>query len=297
VSAHLHISVLHRYADPRGRRREILTRAGRAGSLLVIDRDAASGEDCRLVAHLAADEPRVNAALTCRDYLRNPNRWCRPLVPADLQRAPVAEDPIEDSIRDLIEDPSEGPLGAAGGESSKLRDRRGHLYRLAPLPRGRSIPELRWQRLPADGSPDSASAPARMRDVIGALETYRPIRALTAGALARHDDDPDISTSKLRGELERLLCSHIVLNRGLREAVLAAVDEQGLTLSEITFRCGHFKRDVRGNCHGDTSWLSRRIGLVAENGKSEPTPWVHSDVLAQIARDGLGISPREVELG
>jgi hypothetical protein len=31
-------------------------------------------------------------------------------------------------------------------------------------------------------------------------------------------------------------------------------------------------------------------------GKPRPTPWVHSDVLALIARDGLGISPREVEL-
>jgi len=28
-----------------------------------------------------------------------------------------------------------------------------------------------------------------------------------------------------------------------------------------------------------------------------PTVWVHSDVLGLIARDGLGISPLEVELG
>jgi len=27
-----------------------------------------------------------------------------------------------------------------------------------------------------------------------------------------------------------------------------------------------------------------------------PTPWVHSDVLALIARRGLGLSPREVEV-
>jgi len=28
-----------------------------------------------------------------------------------------------------------------------------------------------------------------------------------------------------------------------------------------------------------------------------PKPWVSSDVLAVIAREGLGIAPREVELG
>ncbi len=31
--------------------------------------------------------------------------------------------------------------------------------------------------------------------------------------------------------------------------------------------------------------------------ESRPTPWVHSDVLGLIAREGLRISPREVELG
>jgi hypothetical protein len=79
--------------------------------------------------------------------------------------------------------------------------------------------------------------------------------------------------------------------------VLAAIGKRSLTMSEITIRCGRFKRDARGNCHGDTSWLARRIGLAPENGRGAPTPWVHSDVLALVARQGLGISPREVELG
>jgi hypothetical protein len=82
----------------------------------------------------------------------------------------------------------------------------------------------------------------------------------------------------------------------LREAVLAAAERQGLSMSEIAIRCGRIKRDSAGNESGETSWLSRRLGLLAEGGRETPTPWVHSDVLALIARDGLGLSPREVEL-
>ena len=101
----------------------------------------------------------------------------------------------------------------------------------------------------------------------------------------------------LRAELDRVYASRVVLNRGLREAVLAAVNERGLTMSEIAIRCGRFKRDAHGTETGETSWLARRIGMLRESGKSAPTPWVSSDVLALIAREGLGLPPREVELG
>jgi hypothetical protein len=67
-------------------------------------------------------------------------------------------------------------------------------------------------------------------------------------------------------------------------------------MSEIAIRCGRVKRDRRGNESGETSWLARRLGLLPEGGQSTPTPWIHSDVLALIARSGLGLSPREVEL-
>ncbi len=67
-------------------------------------------------------------------------------------------------------------------------------------------------------------------------------------------------------------------------------------MSEIALRCGVVKRDRRGNPSGETSWLARRIGIMPEGGEKEITPWVHSDVLAVIAREGLGLSPREVEL-
>jgi hypothetical protein len=258
---------------------------GRAGSLLVVDHDATTLGDCRLVAHLAADEPQTNAVVICRDYLRNPHRWCRPVTREDLEATPIA-----DSQLDHAGEPQ-------ADETGELVDRDGCIYRLVPVPRVASIPELRWQRLPAAHNCDGAPETLCVRDVIGALESYQPIRALTARSLASLGKDRDISVSTLRGELERMNSSHIVLNRGLREAVLAAVGKQGLTMSEITLRCGRCKRDARGNRSGDTSWLARRIGLLAEGGRCRPTPWVHSDVLALVARQGLGISPREVELG
>jgi hypothetical protein len=115
--------------------------------------------------------------------------------------------------------------------------------------------------------------------------------------LARYCEDASVATTVLRGELERLRDSPVVLNRKLRQTVLAAVERQGLSMSEIAIRCGRVKRDSKGAASGETSWLARRVGILPESGASNPTPWVHTDVLALIARNGLGISPREVELG
>jgi hypothetical protein len=106
-----------------------------------------------------------------------------------------------------------------------------------------------------------------------------------------------VSTAVLHEQLERVRESPVVLNRKLRLAVLAAGERRDLSMSEIALRCGRIKRDCRGKCSGETSWLARRVGLMPESGSGRPTPWVHSDVLALIARNGLGISPREVELG
>jgi hypothetical protein len=136
-----------------------------------------------------------------------------------------------------------------------------------------------------------------VRETIGALESYEPAREVTIDAIARHNEREGISLTTLRAELERIDASRIVLNRGLREAVQAAVCTQSLSMSQIALRCGRVKRDARGNRSGETSWLARRIGLLAEGGGSTVTPWIHSDVLALIARSGLGIEPREVELG
>jgi hypothetical protein len=323
--------VLAHYADACGRPREILALPGPGGSTLVVDRDGVTWGDRRLVAHLAADEPFENARLVCRDYLRDPAaRRCRALRPEDLRVAPfVAGDSLDpatalglaealdpddardpDNARDPDDarDPDEAldkaldPAGELGLAERglpamptrvTLRDTRGVCHRLAPVATGLSIPELRWCRRGNEG----AEQPESVRDAIACMESYEPVRALTAHALAHHGDDPGVSVTVLRSELRRIDASRIVLNCGLRRAVLRAMRTEGVSLSEIAFRCGRVKRDGKGNASGETSWLARRVGISPEGGSDgEPTPWIHTDVLALIARDGLGISPHEVEL-
>jgi hypothetical protein len=272
---------LGRYVDSQGRPREVIACPGHAGSALVIDRDAHTLGDRRLVAHIAADEPHENAELVCRHYLSDPDgRWCRAVTSEDLQAL----------------DPPMGLESPSGQTRQELVDRHGCRYRLGFTTSRLSIPELRWLAL---GSVQEGGCPRprSLREVVAALESYEPARAHTAQALARYGADPGVSVTVLRAELERIDASRIVLNRGLREAVQRAVQAQGLSMSEIALRCGRAKYDARGNASGETSWLARRVGLAPEGGESEPTPWIHSDVLALIARVGLGLSPREVELG
>ena len=78
---------LARYVDAQGRAREVVAQAGFQGSVLVVDRDAATLGDRRLVAHLCADEPGENAALVCGSYLDQVRRGgyrCRSLTAADF---------------------------------------------------------------------------------------------------------------------------------------------------------------------------------------------------------------------
>lgn len=268
-----------------GARREVVARVGAAGSVLVIDHDAATHGDERLVAHIAGDEPAGNAALACARYLADAQRGrCRSLQPDDLRAAPFAHGPRGDA-----------PSAPAGPRAWREPvDAPGCRYVLAHVDAGMSIPELRWCRR-AGGWHPGADRVVSVRDVIGHLQSYEPVRARTADAL--RERPVAASTAVLRGELARVDASPIVLNRGLREAVLAALAGQRLSMSEIAVRCGRVKHDRRGNASGETSWLARRLGLLPEGGRRQPTPWIHSDVLALIARRGLGISPREVELG
>jgi hypothetical protein len=262
----------------------VIARRGFAGSVLVVDRDADTLGDRRLVAHLGADEPPENAAVVCRLYLDDAEAGghrCRSLREEDLRTAPLVEEdtPEWTSLqRDCRHD---------------LLDRDGRPHRLELVQTRMSIPELRWQRLsPGEGEQRSVS----VRDVIAGLERYEPVRTLTRGALAVHDADPEVSVTVLRAEFERVVASPIVLNRGLREAVLATIAREELSMSEIAARCGRVKRDSRGNESGETSWLARRLGMLPEGGHELPTPWIHSAVLGLISRRGLGISPREVEV-
>ncbi|MGA7705176.1 MAG: hypothetical protein WB998_09805 [Solirubrobacteraceae bacterium] len=269
------------YFDADGRHRELLALPGRGGSVLVLDRDATTLGDRRLLAHLAPDEPPENAALVCGLYLEDDaGRWCRRVEPSDLERTPFAS-PEQCAKSDPAPDVQ---LQA-----------RGFVYRLGPIPGEGISAQLRWSRGAGHG-PGRDWEQVKLRDVVGALESYEPVRALTEQTLALHREDRMVLSTRLRDEFERLCTSPIVLNRRLREAVLDALDRRGMTMSEIALRCGVLKRDRNGNASGETSWLARRVGLMPEGGAAAPTPWIHSDVLAAIARRGLGLSPREVEL-
>jgi hypothetical protein len=237
-----------------------------------------------LLAHLAADEPAGNPGVVCHSFLAQARRErcrCRALAPEDLRTIPFS-------------------CAADGGESldpsqadAPQVDERGRQYRLEQVATGMSIPELRWCRRHAD---TATAEPVSMREAIASLESYGPIVALSARALDLHGREGNVSVTVLRAELRRMQESPIVLNRALRAAVLDAVKRRGSSMSEIAMRCGRIKHDAAGNASGETSWLARRIGLLAEGGRKTKTPWIHSEVLATIARDGLGVSPREVEV-
>jgi hypothetical protein len=258
--------------DAGGHPRLVCVEDAADGSLLVVDRRSRDLTDARLVARIAPDEPPLNARIVCDHYLVHP-RACRPLTDADLGAHAVAGD-VADLDRLDIEAPLEG--------------RDGVRFQLAVC--AGDPPELRWVR-------DRGERPVSIRSVVGTVEDYEPARTLSLAAVARHRRTPGVTITTLGTELRRLGGSRIVLNRLLRETVLETIRAHGLSMSAIALRCGRVKRDGRGNVSGETSWLARRIGLLPAGGDAAPTPWIHSDVLALIARRGLGIDPREVELG
>jgi hypothetical protein len=268
-------SRLGRYTDrDTAATREIARLPIADGSALVVDRLSGTHGDARLVGHLAADEPHENAQILCAIYLADESRGrCRPMTAADLDAAPTPETPDVCDVREL-------------------RDDDGILYRVLTVALDGRFPELRWTRSILAGRSETV----RLREVVARFEDYEPARSITANALAAHRTDPTLSTSCLTAELTRLAESPIVLNRRLREAVQSRLARGDLTMSEIAIRCGRCKRDRRGNVSGETSWLARRIGQLPEGGEDQPTPWVHSDTLALIARDGLAMSPNQVEL-
>jgi hypothetical protein len=264
------------YRDRAGRARALIARPGVGGSVLVIDQDADTLTDRRLVAHLGADEPAVNAGVVAELYLADRDgRRARPLANRDWVTLPGG--------RELPEQP-EPP---APGE---LHDAQGRHYRLAAVEHHRYGRQTRWVRRSGRRRPE----PVALRTVIGALEDYEPARALTRAALDR--PPPGSGSEVLAAELHKLERSPLVLNRALREAVQRRVRSGELSLSCIASRCGRGKQHATGLGIGDTTWLQRRLGALPENGYAEPTPWIHADVLALIAREGLGVEPREVEL-
>jgi hypothetical protein len=268
--------------DP-GAVREIVYVPGAGGSILLIDRFAGTHSDPRLVAHLAADESTANARIVCSMYLADPHKGtCRPVDVDDLELVPFATEHMGRT--------DETP------RTTRLLDRNGVAYRICEATADGSFPELRWTRSGDTGQDERLNA-VTLRDVVARLQDYEPARTITASVLAMYSDDPRVSTCRLQAELERLTNSTIVLNRGLREAVQRKVARGEMSMSQIAMNCGRTQQDSHGNPSGATSWLARRIGQLPEGSETEPSPWVHTDVLALIARDGLGCSPHEMELG
>jgi hypothetical protein len=259
--------------DAGGEGRVIFAQDAPGGSVLVVDRRGCDLADARLVARIDPDEPRKNAQIICDHYLQHP-RACRALVADDLK--PPARSASASDLANVDID-------------TRLEGRNGGRFRLRICP-GEPA-EIRWVR--DRGKP----SPVSVRAVVGSIEDYEPARTLSLAAIDRHRRTPGITITTLGTELRRLGGSRIVLNRLLRETVLDAIRSHGLSMSAIALRCGRVKRDGRGNVSGETSWLARRIGVLPAAGDAAPTPWIHSDVLALIARRGLGIDPREVELG
>ncbi len=269
--------------DQAGTTREIVCLPGAGGSRLVIDRDADTLTDWRLVAHLAPDEPPENARTVCDLYLADARRSsCRHLCLEDFQLTPFAG-------------PSQHAAGVASVDTALL-DSTGHVYRVREVATRTSFRELRWTRSrhPRQEEPFD---PLTLRHVVARLQDYEPARAVTTAALVVHKHEHSVSICRLRAELECVTRSRIVLNRGLREAVEREMARGEVSMSQIALRCGRVKHDKHGNQSGETSWLRRRLGQQAESGEDGPTPWIHTEVLALIARKGLGIAPREIELG
>jgi hypothetical protein len=278
---------LGRYFEPdTEQEREILRVQRPDGSALVIDYQLGTLSDGRLVAHLSPDEPAENAPIVCELYLADDERRgrCRTVTPEDFEAS-----------RHVTPSPSSGHGARPVG---RLQDAAGHVYRILELPLagaalGDSRGELRWTRSLLPGREDAFDV-VTLRDVVASLEAYEPARTLTRDALDRCGEC--VSTRRLREEEQRLADSAIVLNRGLREAVQRELRFGTVTMSDIAARCGRFRSEPPGSSTGEASWVARRIGEMPEGGEAKPCPWVHSDVLALIARDGLGICPREVEL-
>jgi hypothetical protein len=270
----LHPDVLGRYCDRNGTERELRSLHLGDGSRLVVDWRNEDRADARLVATLASDEPPENGRVLAILYLADASRGrCVALRRSDLSASK----------------PQEPDLACA--PSQPLRDADGASYAISAVRCGKPYRELRWTRC----TPGKAHKhPICLRELLAALQAYEPARSLTLSEIALYERDPAISVCRLRSELERLDASPIVLNARLRQAVLRRA-ASGDSLSEIAQRCGRVKRHPGGSVSGETSWLSRRIGLLPEGGQAEPTKWVHSEVLALIARQGLDLCPAEVE--
>jgi hypothetical protein len=271
----LGLEPLGSYYDEKDEQREILALTLTDKSRLVIDSPSGGLRGALLIGRLAADEPQENARILSDLYLADEEKGhCRALRHQDLSPEKTSRPTTQVDWHD------------------SLHDAEGREYRLALCDTGMSVPELHWIRTEPEAGEDHELL--TLRAVVEGLDAYEPARRMTVQALSE-TKGREVSNNRTRLSLERLAESSTVLNRRLRQAVLASV-AHGTSLSEIAARCGHHKTDSSGHVSGETTWIARRTGMKAEPGEAKPSRWVHVDVLALIARDGLDLAPMDVEL-
>jgi hypothetical protein len=292
---------LARYREPEtGAWRAIVALSAKDGATLVVDRLVGTKADARVVARIAPEEDASNAQLMATMYAEDPERGvCRELTNEDMQGA------AEQSRS--VNDPGDNAGAETGAEveadaedvapvdpTMVLHHDDGGSYSLRSVncrPNGASQ-ELHWVCEKA-----GECKTMTLRDTIAHFEAYEPFMAMTTAAIAAGPGQQNVSVAILKSELKRQEESPTVLNRGIREAVLKAVnDREDLSLSVIAARCGRQHNRANNCVSGDTTWLQRRIGIRNESASDKPTHWVSTEVLALIARKGLGIAPREVEV-
>jgi hypothetical protein len=274
--------VLGAYLDAHGHAHAILAIKGARGTL-VVDRREGLDPELRVIAtldqedaRLALDRSRDQAQHVASLYVADKARGrCRLLCAEDL-RAPSPNGAP----------PAIDPFAAIGAGKAR--------YRIAPLAsRHEGRRALRWRRICADGRPGRV---ATLREVVGALESYEPARAMTLAAIAgtrqAGSDGERVSVCTLANELRNLERSSLVLNTGVREAAQRMVARGELTWAQIAHRCGQCAHKQGG----DSTWVQRRLGLKPDGGALTTSPWTLHSVLARIAREGLGLDPNSLGL-
>ena len=149
--------------------RELVMLDGAGGSRLLVDRRESDGADARLLAHLAVDEPDENARLVCREFLADERRGARRLAPGDFGGRGEGEHRSEPR---------------AAFRPRVLTDAAGRRYCCVPAA-SRSSCAGGGRRAAAERRRVTLSA----RDVVGALEAYEPVCAITRAAVARYRHD------------------------------------------------------------------------------------------------------------
>jgi len=184
--AHRTPSRLGRYTDHNsGATREIVCVPGAGGSRLVVDRDALTGGDGRLVAHLASDEPPENDRIVTEVYIADDSKGnCRPVEAEDLELTPYTS--------------SSPSTDCEASPDTELIDSDGVVYRIQETSEDGSFPELRWTSSTGSTGQEEPIA-VTLRDVVARLEDYEPARTITSTVLTVHHDNRCLSTGRLQG--------------------------------------------------------------------------------------------------